>query len=281
MIKNHPYFNPKREGQTEEAPANIVEHPPVEEAPVGPSIEIEPGLTSIIVPAYFKSYPIFHATGNCIGAIREHTDSAKTPYEIIFVQNGNTGIGFTQDNASKSYAEKVIFNEENLGYAKAVNQAIRIAKGEFIAIVNNDVQVFDHWLEDLQQCLKSGVDLIQAYPMYGLPYGRAIEARDFRNETIVEGAVDDIKKTLDDFRDFSCVLTWQQLFVDIGLFDERFKVYGEDLDMVRRIEKAGGTVKSTKRVRVHHIIGMTSSEMPETPEIMNESKALLKEIWGE
>jgi len=40
------------------------------------------GLTSIILPIYNTSYPLFHMTGNCIGSIKEHT---KLPYEIILI----------------------------------------------------------------------------------------------------------------------------------------------------------------------------------------------------
>lgn len=264
MLKN-PYF------QTEKV--ETVEYPATEAK--GKTLETKQGLTSIIIPAFFNSYPIFHTTGNCIGSIREHTDRAKTPYEIILVQNGHTGIGFTQENAKDSYADKVIFNEQNLGYAKAVNQAIRCSEGEYIAIVNNDVQVFDHWLEDLQACLNAGVDLIQAYPMYGMPYGRAVEANILREKSLTESQLG-----LDDFRDFSCVLLRKETFAKVGLFDEQFFCYGEDLDLIRRIEQAGGKVKSTKRVRVHHIISMTSSGIAETPDIMNKSKELLKAKWG-
>lgn len=273
MLKN-PYFQSQEEQIKEEV--KQIEYPATEQTGFVPMIK--PGFTSIIIPVFFNSYPVFHAMGNCIGSIKEHTDKEKNPYEIILVQNGKTGIGFNQENAKDSYADKVIFNEENMGFAKAVNQGIRCAEGEYLAIINSDVQVFDYWLPDMQESLNF-VDLIQAYPMYGMPFARSVEAKKLREESILEHNT--IENTFSDFRDFSCVMFKREVLYKVGLFNEDFFCYGEDLDFIRRIEKEGGKVASTKRVRTHHIIGLTSSGMPNTPEIMNQSKEILKEIWGE
>lgn len=240
-----------------------------------PKAEPEKGFTSIIIPAYINSYPIFHVTGNCIGSIREHTDRSKTPFEIILVLNG-TKDSIKFSNFAETKCEKVIESEENLGYAKAVNKGIRCARGEYIAVVNNDVMVFDNWLEDMQECLNNGLELVQAIPLYGVPFGRAVESREEREKFKDKP----IQESFSDFRDFSCVLTRKALFNKIGLFDEQFKMYCEDLDLVRRIEENGGKVTSTRKVRTHHIIGLTSSTVLDTPEIMNESKQKLKDKWG-
>lgn len=275
LIKNL-YFSPEEKPEEPKIEFKQYEkgegQPPVENAP---RIEPEKGFTSIVIPAYLNSYPIFHKTGDCIGSIREHTDREKTPYEIILVLNGTKEtIKFDNLNATKT--EKVIENEENLGFAKAVNKGIRCAKGEYICILNNDTQVFNHWLEDLQDAL-GHLDLVMATPMYGMPYARAVEAEELRIKTMDKP----IQDSFSDFRDFSCVLTKKKLFDEIGLLNEEFFMYAEDLDLIRRIEKAGGKVASTKRVNIHHIIGMTSTSIPDTPQIMNESKEKLKKIWGE
>ncbi len=40
-------------------------------------------------------------------------------------------------------------NTKNLGFAAAVNQGIRKAQGEYVALLNNDVEVDDNWLGNL------------------------------------------------------------------------------------------------------------------------------------
>ncbi len=239
-----------------------------------PKEEPQEGFTSIIIPAYFNNYALFHQTGNCIGSIREHTDPVKTPYEIILVINGKTDIKFA--DLKQTFADKVIQSENNEGWAKAVNKGIRVAKGEFIALINNDAQVYDYWLEDLQESLKAGLDLVMGNPMYGMPFARAVESFNIRQKQLEKP----IEETFVDFNDFSCVLTTKALFMQLGLFDEDFFMYGEDIDFLRRMDKEGKKHASTKRVAVHHIIGSTSMTIKETPEIMNESKEKLRLKWG-
>lgn len=231
------------------------------------------GLTSIIIPAYFITYPLFHQTGNCIGSIREYT---KKPYEIILVMNGNgkSVIPYSQGNYITN-ADKVIVNEENLGYAKAVNQGIRASQGEYIAVINNDVQVYENWLEDMQESLEH-LDLVEATPMYGMPFARAKEARELRENTLHLP----IEETFDPFRDFSCIMVKRTLFEELGTFNEEYFCYGEDIDLIKRMEEKNKKHASTKRVNIHHIIGSTASALPETPELMNEAKERLKARWG-
>lgn len=238
-----------------------------------PKAEPVKGFTSIIIPAYLSNYSVFHFTGNCIGSIREHTEKAYTPYEIILVINGKTDITF--DNLEQTMADKVITNDENKGYAYAVNQGIRMALGEYIAIVNNDVMVFDNWLTDMQEALEH-LDLVMATPMYGRPFARAREAGELREKTVEKP----IEETFSDFRDFSCVLTRKQVFTELGTFDEDFFMYGEDLDLLRRMEQAGKKYATTRRVNIYHVIGATSSGVNETPELMEDSKKKLREKWG-
>ena len=238
--------------------------------------EIVKGLTSIVIPAAFLNYPLFHYTGNCIGSIREHTNKEKTPYEIVLVINGKWD-GLFKDLRDTN-ADRVIVNEENKGYGYAMNQGIRTSVGEYIVCMNNDVMVFDYWLEDMLDALNH-VDLVMATPMYGKPYARAVEANELRFSTMPSPGAMDIKTTLSDFKDFSCVATKRALFDEIGLFNEEFFAYKEDIDFMKRMEKAGKKYASTKRVNTFHIIGSTSVNM--SPEDLHraEGEAAFKKLW--
>ncbi len=270
-MNRNPYFNPevKQEESISLEVFEKVEH----DVDIQPA-ETVPGLTSIIMPVYLNSYPVFHYTGNAIGSIREHTDKSKTPYELIVVlQNAPIKFGKLEDTK----ADKVIELEENVGFAKAVNKGIRVASGEYIAIVNNDIMVFNRWLDEMISCL-GRMDLVMATPMYGQPFARAVEAEELWHKE----AESKISSESDsDFRDFSCVLTKKEVFDKVGLFDEQFFMYGEDLDFLRRMDQEGLKYASTKRVNIFHIISGTASGEANTPEIMNQSKEILKQKWGE
>ena len=90
---------------------------------------------------------------NCVSSI---LDSNLTDYEIIVVDN------LSSDNSHKECKKKfeeiiLIENNENLGYCEGNNVGLRIAKGEFIIILNPDTTVSSDWV----------IELKKAYDQYG------------------------------------------------------------------------------------------------------------------
>jgi len=228
----------------------------------------EPGLTSIIMPVYNTNYPNFHMTGNAIGAIHEHT---KLPYETVLIENGSP----VKHAKLEDYnVDKVIPNETNIGYVEAVNKGIRASFGEYIAIVTSDTQVYDNWLEDAQEALKH-LELVIATPMYGEAYSRAREARHKRDVW----ASRPIQESFDDFRDGAVIITTKEIFNMVGLLDEGFFNYASDVDLFKKIEMIGGTIKSCKRINIHHIIGATGSGVEGNAEVMSKDKNYFKKVW--
>lgn len=233
------------------------------------------GVTSIVIPIANTDYPPAHYTGNCIGSIKYFT---KLPYEIIVIDNASTcqlgGVKWEE------IVDKYIKLEKNTGYTGGMNRGIQEAKGEYVCLMSSDVEVYDYWLEDMQEALNH-VDLVMATPMYDLPYGRAKEALERRNEWLKNT---NEHEWLRDFRDFSCVLAKKELFDKVGLLDEKLGSYSEDIDFVFRMQEMGLTAKSSKRVNTHHI-GMASGYIMmqqgvKINEQMNKNKEYLKEKWG-
>lgn len=230
--------------------------------------EIKQGLVSIILPVHMKDYALFHYTGNCIGSIREHTTE---DYELIVVDNGSP-IKVPSPNAF--YANKVIQNQENLGVTHAWNQGIRVSQGEYIVLINNDVQVFDQWLEGLKTGLSCGYDLVMAHPMYSLtePFARAKESARILKEVANTG------NTFSKFKDFSCVMFKRELIDSIGLFDEAFFNYCSDSDFFDRMEAVHKKWACCEYVATSHLSDATGYAIPETPEIMNKDKATYEQL---
>lgn len=213
----------------------------------------ELGLLSIIIPICNTDNPPAHYTGNCIGSIKYFTRN----YEIIVVDNASTveldGLKW------KEVVDTYIKNKKNMGVARAWNQGIKKAKGDYIAIVNSDVEVYEHWATDMIESLQR-VQLVMATPMYDLPFGRAVEARDRREKWVYKTP----DEYLSDFCDFSCFITTKGMYDEVGLFDEKYGLgYGEDVDFRLRLEEKGYVSKSDKRVNTHHI-GMATGYTLET-----------------
>lgn len=233
--------------------------------------EIVPGLVSIILPVYMTNYTLFHYTGNCIGSIREHTP--KDSFELVVVDNGSP---LQPPSELSYYAHRVIKNSENFGVTKSWNQGIRMSVGEYIVLINNDVQVFDGWLEDMKEALdKDGYDLVMAHPMYSLtePFARAVESRIIREKP--RSGFDKYS----DFKDFSCIMFKRTLLDEIGLFDERFFNYCSDSDFFKRLEDSGKKWACCEHVPTSHISDATGYSISETPKIMDEDKKRYEEKY--
>lgn len=231
------------------------------------------GLTSIILPIYMKDYSLFHMTGNCIGNVREYTDPAVTPYELVVVDNGSP---IKPPSNDSYYAEKVVVNQTNTGYTAACNKGIRVSEGEYVVLLCNDVLVFMSWLQEMKAVIDSGeADLVMAHPMYSNsePFARASESF-----AVLRGT-----KQFDPIpggRDFSCVMFKKSLYDEIGEFDELFFNYCSDSDYLKRMEIAGKKFKMLDNVATSHISDATGFRMEETPEIMNEDKKKYEEKWS-
>lgn len=211
------------------------------------------GLTSICIGIRNTDYPIAHYTGNCIGSVRYFTDVSKTPYEIVVADNGSTCelAGWVWDKVVDKYYKE----PEGKSCAWAWNKAISMAEGEYVAVLSNDVQVFGHWLEDLIDATKY-VDIVNAEPMYDMPWGRALEASRRRAEWLM----DNPDQYLHPKRDFSLFLGKREVFDKVGQFDENYEYgWGEDIDFCYRLESLGMTNKSNRRVNTHHV-GMATGQ---------------------
>jgi glycosyltransferase involved in cell wall biosynthesis len=103
------------------------------------------GLTTIIVPCWNE----VEFTQQCLAALRRHT---REPWELIVVDNGSTDGTATYLAGVRDMAAvpvTVISNTTNLGFPAAVNQGLRLARGEYLVLLNNDVVVTDAWLDQL------------------------------------------------------------------------------------------------------------------------------------
>ena len=72
-------------------------------------------------------------------------------YEIIVIENASTDSSMDIIRECQTRFENlhVIVNEENLGFAPAVNQGIRMSKAEYVVMFNNDAFAQPDWLAEL------------------------------------------------------------------------------------------------------------------------------------
>ncbi len=102
-------------------------------------------LASIIIPCWNQ----LEYTRFCLPALVRHT---RPPWELIVIDNGSTdGTGIylagVQDVAPVPVT--VVSNAQNMGFPAAVNQGLKVARGDYLVLLNNDAVVTDGWLSQL------------------------------------------------------------------------------------------------------------------------------------
>lgn len=157
---------------------------------------------------------------------------------------------------------KLILNKENLGFSKANNQAIKQAKGKYILLLNPDTIVEEDtfekiisYMDDNQYVGGLGVKMLDgkgnflAESKRGLPTPwvafykisglSKLFPKSKRFGRYHLGFLNKDKIHEVDILAGAFMLIPSKVFKEIGLLDERFFMYGEDIDLSFRIQKAG------------------------------------------
>lgn len=222
-------------------------------------------LTVIIV-----NYNTKRLTAECIKSIREEGSRLKT--EIIVVDNASTdGSRNLLRRIQKDANLRLIENKENLGFARAVNQGIKEASGKFILLLNSDTKVKKFSLGRMVKFAQERHDAGVVGARLLNPDG-SIQPSCFRFPTIINAIKEFWLGQRGAFGKYApkgkrpvevdvvvgaAFLITPQARKDVGLFDERYFMYFEDIDYCRRVKKAGLKVYYLPEAEVVHYHGMS------------------------
>ncbi|MEL6989147.1 MAG: glycosyltransferase, partial [Bacteroidota bacterium] len=182
-------------------------------------------------------------------------------HEIFVVDNNSTdqSVSMLQSDYSDLH---LILNKENLGFSKANNQAIRRASGEYIMLLNPDTVVGEdsmskvvQFMDQTKDCGALGVRMIDGSGKFlpeskrGLPTPTTAffkmtglsslfpKSRIFNQYHL--GFLDEHKVHEVEVLSGACMCLRKSVLDEIGLLDETFFMYGEDIDLSYRVIKAG------------------------------------------
>lgn len=193
------------------------------------------------------------------------------PCDVIVVDNGSVD---ASREVIESYGEKVIslYNKKNKGFAGGANTGLRYVLHqdyEYVALLNTDAIADKHWVKNLRAVF-SNKDVGGAtcsmltqdgkhydstgdqYTTWGLAYPRGRDEK-------TQGQYDDATEifTISGGASMYRVETLR----DVGLFDEDFFAYYEDVDLGFRIQLAGWKCLFVPEAIVHHMRGVTSKKI--------------------
>jgi GT2 family glycosyltransferase len=237
-------------------------------------------MVSIIIPVYNQE----KYTNACIESIKANTED----YEITIVDNGSSPSISEALHIIPNIDFPLIRNEENLGFPKAVNQGIEVAKGDIIVIINNDTIVTPHWLEILQGHLSNGLDIVGACTNSSSGPQQVLIDQYNDLETLYEAAESNRKKNEGQSFPyhrivFICVAIKREVIDKIGLLDEIYTPGNfEDDDYCMRAIEAGFKIGIAKDCYVHHFGSITHKAMDiNYRELLAKNQKIFNDHWGE
>ena len=198
--------------------------------------------------------------------------TAGVGFEVVVVDNGST------DGSAEWLGERwpqacVLALGRNLGFGRANGRGVQMARGEFVAFLNNDTVVEPGWLTALLEPLRADPEVAASCATLRLlEFPELVNARggtmtsagygyDIDFMTPVErGPVGDESAAWHDvlFPTAAAALIRKEEFLAVGGFDPAMFMYHEDVDLGLRLRLMGRRVVVCERAVVYHAYGGTS-----------------------
>jgi hypothetical protein len=216
----------------------------------------------------------------CVDSLLASGDAA----QIVVVDNGSSAATRLRDVACE-----VLTTGANLGFAGGVNVGLRAALSNGarrVAVLNDDVEVVAGWLAPLERELRDPrVGAVQPKLLFAQRRDGAdvvnsvgvLLGRDGAGTDVGHGALDgpEFAATRDiELFTGGAVLFSDAFLADVGLFDERYFLYYEDVDLGLRGRARGWRYRCAPESRVRHRGSASTSQVGATAAYLRERNRL-------
>ena len=214
---------------------------------------------SLILSIVIVNYNVKFFLEQCLFSIRKST--ASIDVEVIVIDNNSTD-GSIEYLAARFPEIKFIKNHSNSGFAKACNQGLEQSKGQYVLFLNPDTLLSENTLKICLEFFANnkdagglGVKMIDGsgaflkeskrsfpspvtslYKLFGLS---TLFPRSKTFSRYYLGHLDNDKNHEVDVLAGAFMMIRKDILDSVGSFDEDFFMYGEDIDLSYRIQKAG------------------------------------------
>lgn len=230
------------------------------------------------------SWNVRNLLKNCLRTVYQHTSAGS--FEVFVVDNASHD--GTQEMVKNDFPfAQIITNSDNKGFARANNQAIKMARGQFILLLNPDTEVTSGSLDILINYLKdhpsvgiagpsllntdgSSQPSVRSFPTLGslsmvflklhrlFPKTRSIRKLlkdDF--DYSMDGKVDQIMG--------ASFLIRKEVVKKIGLLDEEFFIWFEEVDYCKRTYNKGWEVWYVAKAKIVHHFAQSFGQVSTMP----------------
>lgn len=246
---------------------------------------IDEPLVSIIVLTYNN----LDYTKQCLHSLEVYSDYENI--EIIVVDNASVDESpiYLADWASKDSRRIFIANDANLGFSAGNNVGLRMARGEYLVMLNNDTYVTPGWVRTLANHLRRHPEVGLVGPVTNNIGNEAkIDIHYESMEEMIARAGDYTRRNAGkafpiETAAFFCAMITRQAYEKVGGLDEQFGVgFFEDDDYCRRLEQQGLSKLCAEDVFVHHHLSASFDKLraDKKMELFERNKGLYESKWG-
>jgi hypothetical protein len=207
-------------------------------------------------------------------------------FEILVVDNASPKTSPTI--IKERYPEvQLIISDTNLGFAGGNNIALKITKGDYVLLLNNDTEVKPNFLESLVELMESDkkIGIASSKIMYfyedniiqyaGISALNPITSRGGSDgdQEVDNGQHNKIKETF--YAHGACMMIRKSVLEEIGLLYEGYFLYYEEFDFAERVRKAGYTIYYQPNSTIFHKESIsTGKNSPLKTYYMNRNRVL-------
>jgi GT2 family glycosyltransferase len=212
---------------------------------------------------------------DCLASLESCTGALRT--EVIVVDNGS--IDGSQKMVEASFPSVTLLkNRSNLGFAKACNIALRVARGRHFLLLNSDTVILPGALENAVAFLDgnrnvgiAGVQLlnedgsrqnsIASFPsllteLFNKSLLRMLFPGRYPGKESEYADPVDVDSVIG-----ACLFARREATEEIGFLDERFFFFLEETDWCMRMKKGGWRVVHIPGVSIYHLQGRTAEKV--------------------
>jgi GT2 family glycosyltransferase len=233
-----------------------------------------PRVTIVIV-----SYNTKTDLARCLDSLRDTPPEVRL--QVVVVDNASRD-GSAAMVRAQYPGVRLIEAGANVGFAKANNLGIRATASELVLLLNSDTVVPPHALDRLVAALDRYPSVVAAGPRLvdgagnaELSWGQMISPRAewrqwslmrglARGDAAIRAAIDKLSREerVVDWVSGACLLVRRTDAEAVGLLDERYFMYTEDVDFCAALRAHGGTVLFAPSAEVIHLRGRSAATAP-------------------
>jgi GT2 family glycosyltransferase len=226
------------------------------------------------------NYNVKNLLKKCLESIFKYEKDIE--FEVMVVDNNSKD--HSQEMLKRDFPQvKLTENKRNLGFSRACNQGIKQSRGRYILLLNPDTEFTSGGFKKMIDFMDSkpevgicGPKMInkegklqfscRSFPSYltAISSSQSILNRifpeNFLSQKYLLKEKDHSQSSEVDWVSGSCLLAKREMLEKVGLLDERFYMYVEDVDLCHRAKKSGFSVFYFPLVVVIHHIGKSTQK---------------------